>query len=107
MFTKTARRRLSAAALALGGITLGAPAMAAPLGLDTGLHRGAADIVDVQYGYGHRHHGVGPRHGFGPGFRGHHHHGWGRGPYRGWGHHGGFGHHHHGGFGHRHGYGRW
>ncbi|WP_082643223.1 hypothetical protein [Methylobacterium sp. GXS13] len=109
MFTKTARLRLAAAALALGGLTLGVPAMAAPLGLDTRLHQGAGDIVDVQYGYGygHRHHGFGPRHGFGPGFRGHHHHGWGRGHHRGWGHHRGFGHHHHGGFGHRLGYGRW
>ena len=34
MFTKTARTRLAAAALALGGLTLAAPAMAAPLGHD-------------------------------------------------------------------------
>ncbi|MEL6061145.1 MULTISPECIES: hypothetical protein [unclassified Methylobacterium] len=104
MFTKTARTCL-AAALAVGGLAVAAPAMAAPLGIDAGLHRGAGDVVTVQYGYGYgpRHHGWRGHGGFGP-----RHHGWGRGHHYGWGHRG-FGprHHHHGGWGHRHGYGRW
>ncbi|MGH1570190.1 hypothetical protein ACRAWG_05380 [Methylobacterium sp. P31] len=106
MFTKTARNSL-AVALTVGGLALAAPAMAAPLGLDAGLHQGSGDIVAVQYGYGHRHggghYGFGPRHhrGWGHG----HHYGWGRGHHYGWRHHG-FG-HHHGGWGHHHGHGRW
>ncbi|MCJ2088690.1 hypothetical protein MKK88_22310 [Methylobacterium sp. E-005] len=106
MFTKTARLGL-AAALAVGGLSLAVPAMAAPLGVDAGLRQGAGDVVTVQYGYGYgpRHHGGWRGHGgFGPP----RHHGWGRGHHYGWGPRG-FGprHHHHGGWGHRHGYGRW
>ena len=106
MFTKTIRTRL-AAALAFGSLAVAAPAMAAPVSRDAGLQQGSADVVTVQYGYGHRHGGWGHHGGYGP--RHHHHGGWGpgRGHHRGWGH-GGFGrHHHHGGWGHRHGYGRW
>ena len=64
MFTKTARTRL-AAALALGGLALAAPATAAPLGRDAGLRAEGGDVHTVQYGYGygHRHGGWG-------------HHGW-------------------------------
>ncbi|MCJ2065638.1 hypothetical protein MKK63_23425 [Methylobacterium sp. J-088] len=106
MFTKTARIRL-AAALTVGGLAIATPAMAAPLGIDSGLREGAKGVVTVQYGYGSRHHGWRDHGGFGP--RHHHHGGWGRGRHDGWGDPRGFGprHHHHGGWGNRHGYGRW
>ena len=111
MFTKTARLRLAAAALALGGLALREPPRwPRPLGLDAGLHQGAGDIVDRPVRLRVR---PSPRLRAAPRLRtglprpppprlgsARHHH-------RGWGHRGGYGHHHHGGWGHRHGYGRW